>query len=73
MYYIIIPICLQAKGWEDFEKKMKRSYWTALKMNWKVWTPFQFINVNFVPVQVQYTFDWHLVVEQMMSHNCHQL
>lgn len=22
-------------------------------MNWKVWTPFQFINVNFVPVQVR--------------------
>lgn len=40
----------------------------ALKMNWKVWTPFQFINVNFVPVQVQYVFHWHPVVEQMMSH-----
>lgn len=21
-------------------------------MNWKVWTPFQFVNINFVPVQV---------------------
>lgn len=42
----------QAKGWENFEKKVRGTYWTALKMNWKVWTPFQFINVNFVPVQV---------------------
>lgn len=32
--------------------KLKRSFWTALKMNWKVWTPFQFVNINFVPVQV---------------------
>lgn len=45
-------ICFQAKGWKDFEQKMRQSYLTALKMNWKVWTPFQFINVNFVPVQV---------------------
>jgi len=47
---------LEAKGWEDFEKKMRRSYWTALKMNWKVWTPFQFININFVPVQFRVLF-----------------
>ncbi|XP_029474868.1 pescadillo homolog isoform X3 [Rhinatrema bivittatum] len=32
---------------------MKIGYWKALKMNWKVWTPFQFINVNYVPVQYE--------------------
>lgn len=48
-----IPTPFQAKGWADFERKVKQTYWTALKMNWKVWTPFQFINVNFVPVQVR--------------------
>ncbi|KAG7489135.1 peroxisomal membrane protein 2 [Solea senegalensis] len=51
IFYFVMNI-LEAKGWEDFEKKMRGSYMTALKMNWKVWTPFQFINVNFVPVQV---------------------
>uniref|UniRef100_A0A3Q4GKQ5 Peroxisomal membrane protein 2 n=1 Tax=Neolamprologus brichardi TaxID=32507 RepID=A0A3Q4GKQ5_NEOBR len=51
LFYFVMNI-LEAKGWTDFEKKMRRSYWTALKMNWKVWTPFQFININFVPVQV---------------------
>lgn len=25
-------------------------------MNWKVWTPFQFVNINFVPVQVCASF-----------------
>ncbi|TNN21620.1 Peroxisomal membrane protein 2 [Liparis tanakae] len=25
-------------------------------MNWKVWTPFQFININFVPVQFRVLF-----------------
>lgn len=31
---------------------MKSSYWAALKMNWKVWTPVQFINLTYVPMQV---------------------
>ncbi|XP_072244069.1 peroxisomal membrane protein 2 [Leuresthes tenuis] len=55
IFYFVMNI-LEAKGWEDFEKKMRRSYWTALKMNWKVWTPFQFININFVPVQFRVLF-----------------
>lgn len=52
-YWEGILTYFQAKGWADLERKVKRTYWTALKMNWKVWTPFQFINVNFVPVQVR--------------------
>nr|XP_020450067.1 peroxisomal membrane protein 2 [Monopterus albus] len=55
LFYFVMNI-LEAKGREDFVKKMRRSYWTALKMNWKVWTPFQFINVNFVPVQFRVLF-----------------
>ncbi|KAF0033839.1 hypothetical protein F2P81_013905 [Scophthalmus maximus] len=55
IFYFVMNI-LEAKGREDFEKKMRGSYWTALKMNWKVWTPFQFININFVPVQFRVLF-----------------
>ncbi|KAF1389129.1 hypothetical protein PFLUV_G00070260 [Perca fluviatilis] len=55
IFYFVMNI-LEAKGWTDFEKKMRGSYWTALKMNWKVWTPFQFININFVPVQFRVLF-----------------
>lgn len=47
-----IVIHFEFKGWNELEKKLKGSFWTALKMNWKVWTPFQFVNINFVPVQV---------------------
>ncbi|XP_061585979.1 peroxisomal membrane protein 2 [Cololabis saira] len=55
LFYFVMNV-LEAKGWEDFEKKMRGSYWTALKMNWKVWTPFQFVNINFVPVQFRVLF-----------------
>ncbi|XP_062236988.1 peroxisomal membrane protein 2-like [Platichthys flesus] len=55
IFYFVMNI-LEAKGLNEFEKKMQGSYWTALKMNWKVWTPFQFININFVPVQFRVLF-----------------
>ncbi|XP_077378224.1 peroxisomal membrane protein 2 [Festucalex cinctus] len=55
IFYLVMNI-LEAKGSDDFIKKIKGSYWTALKMNWKVWTPFQFININFVPLEFRVLF-----------------
>ncbi|KAF7661983.1 hypothetical protein LDENG_00248630 [Lucifuga dentata] len=55
LFFFVMNI-LEFKGWEDFDKKVRKTYWTALKMNWKVWTPFQFININFVPVQFRVLF-----------------
>ncbi|KAM9823135.1 peroxisomal membrane protein 2 [Syngnathus typhle] len=55
IFYLVMNI-LEAKGADDFKKKIRESYWTALKMNWKVWTPFQFININFVPVEFRVLF-----------------
>uniref|UniRef100_A0A3B4B3X3 Uncharacterized protein n=1 Tax=Periophthalmus magnuspinnatus TaxID=409849 RepID=A0A3B4B3X3_9GOBI len=55
-FLFLFYFVMTARGWSDFERKMKSSYWTALKMNWKVWTPFQFVNVNFVPVQFRVLF-----------------
>lgn len=31
---------------------VRSRFWPALQMNWRVWTPVQFINVNYVPLQV---------------------
>ncbi|XP_076006875.1 peroxisomal membrane protein 2-like [Genypterus blacodes] len=56
LIFFFIMNLLEVKGWGDFENKMRKSYWTALKMNWKVWTPFHFININFVPVQFRVLF-----------------
>lgn len=33
--------------------KVRSAFWPALQMNWRVWTPVQFINVNYVPIQVR--------------------
>ena len=32
--------------------RIKETYWMALKMNWKVWTPLQYINVKYIPQMV---------------------
>ncbi|XP_061842364.1 peroxisomal membrane protein 2 [Nerophis lumbriciformis] len=55
LFFFVMNI-LEVKGLDDFMKKFRRSYWTALKMNWRVWTPFQFININFVPLQFRVLF-----------------
>ncbi|KAK0138114.1 Peroxisomal membrane protein 2 [Merluccius polli] len=55
IFYLVMNT-LESKGLADLQKKLEGTYWTALKMNWKVWTPFQFININFVPVQFRVLF-----------------
>ncbi|CAL8344436.1 unnamed protein product [Lota lota] len=55
IFYLVMNT-LELKGLADLQNKLEGTYWTALKMNWKVWTPFQFININFVPVQFRVLF-----------------
>lgn len=45
-------LVFQGKDTAAFMKRINSGYWPALKMNWKMWTPIQFINVKYVPVQV---------------------
>ncbi|KAM8961172.1 peroxisomal membrane protein 2 [Pelodytes ibericus] len=55
LFFFVMNV-LEGKDLATLNKKLKDGYWSALKMNWKVWTPFQFINVNYVPVQFRVLF-----------------
>ncbi|XP_023689128.1 peroxisomal membrane protein 2 [Paramormyrops kingsleyae] len=55
LFFIVMNI-LERKRWPALQDKLRASYWPALKMNWKVWTPFQFVNINFVPIQFRVLF-----------------
>ena len=44
----------QGLGHKGAIKKIQETFWEILKTNWKVWTVFQFVNVNYVPQQVKY-------------------
>lgn len=37
-------------------QKIRETYWTLLKMNWKIWTVFQYININYVEPEYRVLF-----------------
>ncbi|XP_073168357.1 peroxisomal membrane protein 2 isoform X3 [Lepidochelys kempii] len=53
LLFFFVMNLLEGKDLSAFAEKIKSGYWVALKMNWKVWTPVQFINVNYVPMQLK--------------------
>ncbi|XP_053558188.1 peroxisomal membrane protein 2 [Bombina bombina] len=55
LFFTVMNI-LEGKDLATLRQKLKDGYWRALKMNWKVWTPFQFINVTYIPVQFRVLF-----------------
>uniref|UniRef100_A0A8D0GL60 Peroxisomal membrane protein 2 n=1 Tax=Sphenodon punctatus TaxID=8508 RepID=A0A8D0GL60_SPHPU len=63
LFFFVMNV-LEGKDLPSFAKRIKRGYWVALKMNWKVWTPFQFINFNYIPMQVSL---WRLASVGMCS------
>uniref|UniRef100_A0A8C3WLR4 Peroxisomal membrane protein 2 n=1 Tax=Catagonus wagneri TaxID=51154 RepID=A0A8C3WLR4_9CETA len=56
LLFFLIMNFLEGKDFATFVAKMKRGFWPALQMNWRVWTPVQFINVNYVPLQFRVLF-----------------
>ncbi|XP_040843111.1 peroxisomal membrane protein 2 [Ochotona curzoniae] len=54
--FFLIMNFLEGKSMSTFVAKMRSSFWPALQMNWKVWTPLQFININYVPLQFRVLF-----------------
>lgn len=55
VFYVVMN-ALEGKTVADLQKKLTTTYWSSLKMNWKVWTPFQFINISYIPVQFRVLF-----------------
>ncbi|XP_057621990.1 peroxisomal membrane protein 2 isoform X2 [Chionomys nivalis] len=51
-------VILDCKGKDAsaFAAKMRSGFWPALQMNWRMWTPLQFININYVPLQFRVLF-----------------
>ncbi|CAL4129298.1 unnamed protein product, partial [Meganyctiphanes norvegica] len=47
---------LEGKSHRDTAKEVKLKYWMVLVTNWKVWTPFQYININYIPAQYRSLF-----------------
>ncbi|XP_055462030.1 peroxisomal membrane protein 2 [Psammomys obesus] len=51
LLFFLIMNFLEGKDVSVFVAKMRSGFWPALQMNWRMWTPLQFININYVPLQ----------------------
>ena len=47
---------LEGRSSAEACQKIQGSYWTLLKMNWKIWTVFQYININYVEPEYRVLF-----------------
>ncbi|XP_002734981.1 peroxisomal membrane protein 2-like [Saccoglossus kowalevskii] len=55
LFFYVVSI-LEGKGHVASVKKIKETFLTALLMNWKIWTPLQYININYIPRQYRVLF-----------------
>ncbi|XP_071476823.1 peroxisomal membrane protein 2-like [Diadema antillarum] len=55
IFFYLLGI-LEGKGHAKSVQKIRETYWIALKMNWRVWTISQYVNINFVPLQFRVLF-----------------
>nr|XP_045013153.1 peroxisomal membrane protein 2 [Jaculus jaculus] len=56
LLFFFIMNLLEGKDINTFTAKMRSGFWPALQMNWQMWTPLQFININYVPLQFRVLF-----------------
>ncbi|MEJ1281891.1 peroxisomal membrane protein 2 isoform X2 [Cricetulus griseus] len=56
LLFFLIMNLLEGKDVSAFASKMRSGFWPALQMNWRMWTPLQFININYVPLQFRVLF-----------------
>ncbi|XP_060068596.1 peroxisomal membrane protein 2-like [Ylistrum balloti] len=55
LFLYIVPI-LEGHGHAEAVKKIKETFLTVLIMNWRVWTIFQFVNINYIPQKYRVLF-----------------
>ncbi|XP_053443577.1 peroxisomal membrane protein 2 isoform X6 [Nycticebus coucang] len=52
LLFFLVMSFLEGQDTEDALARVRARFWPALRMNWRVWTPVQFVNINYVPLQV---------------------
>ncbi|XP_045881887.1 peroxisomal membrane protein 2 isoform X3 [Meles meles] len=56
LLFFLIMSFLEGKDTAAVAVQIRRCFWPALRMNWQVWTPAQFVNINYVPLQFRVLF-----------------
>uniref|UniRef100_A0A8C8ZDT3 Peroxisomal membrane protein 2 n=1 Tax=Prolemur simus TaxID=1328070 RepID=A0A8C8ZDT3_PROSS len=56
LLFFLIMNFLQGQDAVDSVATVRAHFWPALRTNWRVWTPMQFININYIPLQFRVLF-----------------
>ncbi|XP_003792935.1 peroxisomal membrane protein 2 [Otolemur garnettii] len=56
LLFFLVMNFLEGQNTEDALARVRARFWPALRMNWRVWTPVQFVNINYVPLQFRVLF-----------------
>ncbi|XP_032705093.1 peroxisomal membrane protein 2 [Lontra canadensis] len=56
LLFFLIMSFLEGKDAAAVAVQIRRRFWPALRVNWQVWTPAQFVNINYVPLQFRVLF-----------------
>ncbi|EHA98718.1 Peroxisomal membrane protein 2 [Heterocephalus glaber] len=51
LLFFLAMSLLEGKDPAAFATWVRSGFWPSLRMNWRMWTPLQFININYVPLQ----------------------
>lgn len=68
LFFLYAVTILEGSGHHAAVIKIKETFWPILKMNWQIWTVFQFINVNYIPQKYRVLFGnavaliWSIIV-----------
>lgn len=55
IYFYLVAI-FEGQSSKDALNKIRQFFWPMLVMNWKIWTPLQYININYVPREYRVLF-----------------
>ncbi|KAK2161879.1 hypothetical protein LSH36_108g04028 [Paralvinella palmiformis] len=55
IYFYLVAI-FEGQSSNEALKKIQQFFWPMLVMNWKIWTPLQYININYVPREYRVLF-----------------
>ncbi|XP_047552904.1 peroxisomal membrane protein 2 isoform X1 [Lutra lutra] len=56
LLFFLIMSFLEGKDAAAVAVQIRRRFWPALCVSWQVWTPAQFVNINYVPLQFRVLF-----------------
>ncbi|XP_064620471.1 peroxisomal membrane protein 2-like [Lineus longissimus] len=55
LFFYVVTV-IEGHGFKMATQKIRETFWPVLQMNWKIWTLFQYVNVNYIPSEYRVLF-----------------